>query len=149
MSSRKLEWGQTPFDECTREELIQHCARLYSATTALSSVAQMVQDESLFWTKGSGAVAVEKGRQAIESAQNGYEAENIHNAYLRYAADLLFAETPDLEVRNGWVICSVCKQVVSSCGGSSNAGKACREVIPLGCTGVLHELSWDDLKRNF
>nr|UGK55806.1 Hypothetical protein [Pseudomonas aeruginosa] len=39
MSKNELEWGQTPFDECTREELIQHCARLYSATSALSSAA--------------------------------------------------------------------------------------------------------------
>ncbi|HGO9799604.1 TPA: hypothetical protein ACLEB8_004792 [Pseudomonas aeruginosa] len=146
MSSKELEWGQTPFDECTREELIQHCARLYSATSALSSVAQMVQDESLFWNKGSGAEALEKGRQALERARNGFDAENIHRAYLRYAGDLLFADAPGLEVRTGWVVCPVCEQMASTSGGASNAGMTCREMLPGECSGLLRELSWDDLK---
>ncbi|ALN21887.1 MULTISPECIES: hypothetical protein [Ectopseudomonas] len=146
MSSKELEWGQTPFDECTREELIQHCARLYSATSALSSVAQMIQDKSFFWTKGSGAEALEKGRQALQIARNGFEAENIHRAYLRYAGDLLFADAPGLEVRTGWVVCPVCEQMASTTDSASNVGKACSELLPGECSGLLRELSWVDLK---
>ncbi|PBV09242.1 hypothetical protein CJU35_05135 [Pseudomonas aeruginosa] len=145
MSSKELEWGQTPFDECTREELIQHCARLYSATSALSSAAQTIQDNSLFWTQGSGAVAVEKGRQALESARCGFDAENIYRAYLRYAGDLLFVDAPGLEFRNGWVVCPVCEQMASTLGRGCNAGKTCSEILAGDCSGVLRELSWDDL----
>ncbi|HEJ2342242.1 TPA: hypothetical protein ACWLUJ_005759 [Pseudomonas aeruginosa] len=146
MSSKELEWGQTPFDECTREELIHHCARLYSATSALSSAAQMVQDKSRFWTQGSGAEALEKGRQALESARNGFDAENIYRAYFRYAGDLLFSEAPGLEIRTGWVVCPVCGQIASTFGGGSNSGKMCSEILPGDCSGILRELSWDDLK---
>ncbi|EPQ6932457.1 hypothetical protein ACUVZD_000100 [Pseudomonas aeruginosa] len=146
MSSKELEWGQTPFDDCTREELIQHCARLYGATSALSSAAQMVQDKSLFWTQGSGAEALEKGRQALECARNGFDAENIYRAYFRYAGDLLFTETVGLQIRTGWVVCPVCEQMASTHGGDNNAGKTCSEVVPGDCPGVLRALAWSDLK---
>lgn len=146
MASKEPEWGQTPFDECTREELIQHCARLYSATAALSSAAQMIQDKSLFWTQGSGAEALEKGRQALERARNGFDAGEIYYAYFRYAGDLLFTEAPGLRIRSGWVVCPVCKQMASTFGGDRNAGKTCSEVLSGKCSGTLRELSWDDLK---
>lgn len=146
MSKNELEWGQTPFDECTREELIQHCARLYSATSALSSAAQMVQDKSLFWTQGSGAEALEKGRQALEVARNGFDADNIYRAYFRYAGDLLFADASGLQLRTGWAVCPVCEQMASTIGGSSYAGKTCSEILLGKCSGILRDLSWDDLK---
>jgi hypothetical protein len=30
-ATRVLEWGQTPFDHLSREELLRHCQRLYAA----------------------------------------------------------------------------------------------------------------------
>lgn len=146
MNDKQLEWGQTPFDECSREELIQHCARLYAATSALSSVAMMLNDKSVFWKEGIGGDAIEKGRQALELARNGYTDENIYRAYLRYAGDLLFIDAPGLEVRYGWALCPTCGQMASSRGGHSNAGKLCRDVLPGTCAGVLRKLSWEDLK---
>ncbi|EPV3034813.1 hypothetical protein ACV3HO_005539 [Pseudomonas aeruginosa] len=146
MSRKQLDWGQTPFDECTREELIQHCARLYSATSALSSAAQMVQDKSRFWTQGSGAEALEKGRQALEGARNGFDADNIFRAYFRYAGDLLFADASGLQLRTGWAVCPVCEQMASTIGGSSYAGKTCSEILLGKCSGILRDLPWDDLK---
>lgn len=146
MNDKHLKWGKTPFDECSREELIQHCARLYAATSALNSVAMMLKDKSSFWKEGTGGEAIEKGRQALELARNGHDGENFYRVYLRYAVDLLFADAPGLEVRSGWALCPTCGQMTSSFGGLSNAGKVCREVLPGSCAGVLRELSWDDLK---
>ena len=146
MNTKELEWGQTPFDECTREELIQHCARLYTATSALSSVAMMLKDKSVFWKEGTGADALEKGRQALDKARNGYDDENIYRAYLRYAGDLLFSDAPGLEIRSGWALCPTCGQMTSGFGGHSNVGRVCRDVLPGACVGVLRALSWDDLK---
>jgi hypothetical protein len=146
MAEKELKWGQTPFDECTREELIQHCARLYSATSALSSVAMLLNDKSGFWKHGTGGEAVEKGRQALEMARNGYADENISRAYLRYAGDFLFADAPGLELRSGWNLCPDCGHMVSTSGSPSKAGVACSDVFSGACAGVLRELSWDDLK---
>jgi hypothetical protein len=146
MADKQLQWGQTPFDECTREELIQHCARLYSATSALSSVAGMLKDNSGFWKHGTGGEAVEMGRQALELARNGYSDENICRAHLRYAGDFLFADAPGLELRSGWILCPDCGHMMSSSGGPSKSGVACNSVFPGTCVGVLRDLSWDDLQ---
>lgn len=147
MNRPELQWGQTPFDECSREELVQHCARLYSATTALSSVAKMVQGNGPYWTRGSGAVALEKGRQALEKARNGFGDESFHCAYLRYAEDLLFADAPGIGIRSGWVVCPVCDQMAAPAVGASPAGRACGEIMPGGCHGTLRELMWSDLSQ--
>jgi hypothetical protein len=146
MADKELQWGQTPFDECTREELIQHCARLYSATSALSSVAGMLKDNSGFWRHGTGGEAVEKGRQALELARNGYDDANIRRAHLRYAESFLFADAPGLELRSDWNLCPDCGQMISPMIGPSKAGKLCSDVFSGNCSGVLRELSWDDLK---
>lgn len=146
MSEKQLEWGQTPFDQCSREELIQHCARLYAATSALNSVALQHKDGSTYWKKGSGGDALERARQAMESARNGHSDECIHRSYLLYAGDLLFKDAAGLEIRSGWVLCPECGQMTSSLSGETNSGKACSDVLPGSCSGVMRELSWDDLK---
>ena len=91
MSKNELEWGQTPFDECTREELIQHCARLYSATSALSSAAQMVQDKSLFWTRGLGSNGTESALKPYQRRSEPSSQASASIKQLRMSASWLIS----------------------------------------------------------
>lgn len=152
---RHLEWGQTPFDSLSREELLRHCQRLYSATLSLTCVVRMSRhghEQSLYWgPRGAGAHALEKGEQALRAAQGEFNGETIYRAFFRYAVDLLFESKGEMRLGFDWHVCPVCKRMT----GSSNpeqaerTGQLCQEPFYLPpCPGVLRRITWDDLKLN-
>ncbi|SAL05959.1 hypothetical protein AWB81_07380 [Caballeronia arationis] len=76
---KKLEWGESPFDNMTREELIRHCQRLYMATQRLHDVADVFRTnhtENPFWVSGRGARAFEMGQQALGAVTTGFDGES-------------------------------------------------------------------------
>jgi len=151
---RRLEWGQTPFDELSREELQRQCQRLYAATESLTSVVKMCQagqEHNLYWMHGPGGRALEQGEQALEAARQDYHRGDIYDSFFRYACDLLFSRRkPQLRLHKEWVVCPQCAQMVGSLE-TNYSGRACGEVAswrPEGeprCSGVLRPLEWSDL----
>lgn len=151
---RRLEWGQTPFDELSREELQRQCQRLYAATESLTSVVKMFQagqERSPYWTRGPGGRALEQGEQALEAARQDFHRGDIYDSFFRYACDLLFTRRkPHLRLQREWAVCPKCAQMVGSLE-TNYAGRLCRDVASwaLGgktpCSGVLRPLEWGDL----
>jgi hypothetical protein len=148
---KKLEFGQSPFDHMSREELLVQCQRMYSATVSLVSITEMhrhLDKGSIYWTIGSGAKALEKGLQALTAAQQGWDDEQIHRAFFQYANNILFEDKPNLQVGNGMVICASCGFSVGL--GSDEplpVGRQCQEFRPSGeCDGTLRKIEWSDLK---
>jgi uncharacterized protein YukE len=113
--NKVLEWGETPFDKMSHDELLVHAKRMYSAIQSahneLGNMREMglrVDKHSLYWTgQGSGNIAFQKVDQALKKASNGYSRENIHHSYFRYAKSFLFDpwSKSDMPV---WMICSKC-----------------------------------------
>lgn len=151
---RRLEWGQTPFDELSREELQRQCQRLYAAAESLTSIVKMCQagqEYNLFWTRGPGGRALEQGEQALEAARQDFHRGDIYDSFFRYACDLLFTpRKPHLRMGKEWVVCSQCAQMVGSLE-TNYSGRNCADVAswrPEGqapCSGVLRPLEWSDL----
>ncbi|MHD0644161.1 hypothetical protein ACYPKM_00825 [Pseudomonas aeruginosa] len=140
-----LEWGQTPFDKLSREELLLHCSRLYSATRALQSTLAMLT--APMKSKDFASLSLEKGRQALAKVDEGFSQESIYKAYYRYADDLLFENTPKVMVGEGWVLCPKCQGMYG--GGSVKEGTLCNEAMPAPnnpCDGLLRKLEWSDLQ---
>ena len=144
-----LEWGQTPWDNKSREELLLDVKRMYGALTALDSVAALCKcghETSLFWlrtnadTQGSGYRALELAKQILEPLHKEWGSEDIYRCYFRYAFDLLF----DGEMGFGWYVCDKCKRMVGrSRSGEPRDGQAC--LFP-SCDGSYRKITWDDLK---
>lgn len=154
---KALKFGQTPWDDLDRDELIHHIERLYMATVSLYGVARQCKasDEresglrSYWGVGGNGGNSIEEGRQAIEAAQNGYDEESIYRARTRYSRDLLFEDTDYTMVRWDWAMCPVCKRAIGrGPDGQTHYGKRCRDAMPLNnnCNGILRHLTWDDLQ---
>jgi len=82
---RKLEWGQTPWDQWTREELLYEVRRMYSALVSLTSAARVDMYSDPYWTEGMGGAALEKTRQIFVSLHKQYSSEDIYRSFFRYA----------------------------------------------------------------
>jgi hypothetical protein len=147
---KKLEWGESPFDNMTRDELIRHCQRLYMANERLQDVANLFRandTENPFWKSGRGARAVEMGKQAVDLVKVGFDAESLHRNFFRFAADLLFEDRPGLEIHSRWVACPKCGHVLVPAKESLRFdGVECKEVVPnTTCDGLLRPIEWVDL----
>ena len=152
---KRLEWGQTPWDNKSREELLFNVKQMYGALTALNSVCALVKagsESSPFWNdngvnmKGSGYRALELARQVLVPIHKEWDSEDIYRCYYRYAYDLLF----ESEMGFGWVVCPKCKTMYGrSYNEGSQVRKKCSDVFPAtSCDGILRLLSWEDLKPN-
>lgn len=148
---KKLDYGQSPFDHLSREELLLQCQRMYSATLSLVDVARNHrhgQEQSIYWTIGRGAKALEKGNQALAAAEQDFSDESIYYSFFRYANDLLFVDKADLRVRPGLVLCNTCSCYVGlSDSEPSPVGGKCSDFIPPNkCDGILRNFEWSDLR---
>jgi hypothetical protein len=160
---KKLEWGQTPWDDLSREELLKTIWRMYMVIVELNSVTQMELDwqrqkagfpsnsleiPNVYWGKsGFGGKALEMARQVLEPLENEYEDETIYRAFFRYASDLLFEKNGYEMIGADWVTCPECG-VMYATRMRSLVGEKCTE-HPAGkpeCPGALRKLIWDDLK---
>src|SRR5579863_5439648 len=102
MSEKKLQWGETPWDTLSKEELLREVQRMFSALETAQSVLRLVQDtESAYWgTQGSGGRALDRVSQVITSVYETYDAESVYRSFFRYASSLLF----DVADEEKWLI---------------------------------------------
>lgn len=107
---KSLKWGETPWDDMPRKDLLREVQRMYSAlTSAQSALYAMSNAESSPWWSnvGTGGRALEKVKQALEAYDDGGRwRESIYRSFFRYADDLLFRG-----VGPGWMICDECQQM--------------------------------------
>lgn len=144
MSNRELKWGQTPWDNLPREELLRHVQRLYAALVAARSALSLVGhgEASGFWDRrrGSGGRALAQSDIALGKALAGHDSENVYRSFFRYAVDLLFLP----ELGRYWTACDGCTSFWGDEQGNL-AGKPCRECAALGRHSIRRPLEWRDL----
>lgn len=145
MAKRKLNWGETPWDDLSREELLREVQKLYSALDAARSVMTIVSksNPSGFWRgTGSGRLAIEKCAQAQERARM-FDSESVYRSFFRYADDLLFEG-----MGCDWVVCDRCEGMWSNIApeGKDLVGEPCRNCDRKGIDSPLRKITWDDLK---
>lgn len=135
-----LKWGQTPWDNMPREELLRHVQRLYSATLSARSALRLAShgERSGFWGRGgTGGGALAKCEHAMhEAAPDFFEEQgDLYDRFFRYAVDLLFPAG----IGFGWVI--------GACGhmfGGDQHGRTPTECH--FCKKPLRPLTWEDMK---
>lgn len=144
--ANELQWGMTPWDNLSRDELLREVQRMYAAVVALETTAKLCsirEENSPFWrsTAGTGGRALEHARQILEPLHTKHGAEHIYRAFFRYAVDLLFEG-----LGSQWAVCDECGQMLgTSEGQESQIGKPCSG--PFGCgKGVRRALEWRDLE---
>lgn len=167
---KELEWGETAWDDLTREELLKEVWKMFSALQSANTVLLQTVDarflpfvdlsdgdytkarkaveklasEDLYWGQGTGATALTKVKQALSRA-NKYSSENIYRSFFRYADDLLFKRDTK-RIGWGWVVCSKCGQMVGeTLDGKSDLGKPCKYGVK-DCKGIYRRLKWSDLR---
>lgn len=160
MRKKSPKWGETPWDNMSREELFQEVLRMYSALRSLYAVVRMDADarehfgESVVYygKTGVGGAALEKGRQVVEPLFEKYkEGEgDIYRSFFRYADDLLFDTSTGYEfLRKEWHICTECRTMLGeNPRGNKLLGARCHDVFGLkDCNGTYRLITWDDLKK--
>ena len=160
MKKKNLKWGETPWDNMTREELLLEVRRMYSALRSLYSVVRVDAatrvhfggNTRYYSETGVGGAALEKGRQVIESLFAQYEngEEDIYRAFFRYADQLLFDTSTGYEfLSKEWHVCTECGTMLGeNPRGKKLLGARCSDVFGLKkCNGTYRLLTWDDLKK--
>jgi hypothetical protein len=148
---KKLKWGETPWDNLTREELLREIQRMYSACVSANSALRLASrgETHGFWgTGGTGGEALEKARQVVDETESDFDGEQIYRCFYRYADDLLFDHSK-YRIGFGWAVCPVCGIMFGSGGdGSPAVGRTCKSFMPhQECEGVLRPLEWKDLEK--
>jgi hypothetical protein len=150
---KKLKWGQTPWDDMDKEELLLTIFKMYSAVVSLDSCLSTIRPNvpgHAYWgTKGVGGRALEKSRQVLDPIHESVEGGSgeIYRAFFRYAPDLIF-EPGEYQLGWGWTVCPECgKMLGRSTNGESKEGELCSDLFPKDCSGIFRKLSWYDLGR--
>lgn len=144
---RRLNWGETPWDNLAREELLREVQRFYAAAVAARSalkLASMNDPQSPFWTsiQGTGGSALTKTSLALGRSEAAKcDDEDVYRCFFRYAADLLF--TP--EIGFGWWICDKCGTMLGSNPEGVQSNRTCIE--PKCKKSPLRPIVWSDLAR--
>lgn len=166
MRKKKLKWGQTPWDDMSREELLKTIWRLWVALDRSNGILQSMlfttciqegidakspqafEAISPYWGKeGMGGAALEMVRQAVDPIQNQVDGETMFRSFFRYADDLLFDQNGFCFIGSNWVVCPKCNCMYGSRRGDM-VGKKCSD-HPFGkeeCGGVFRKLQWEDLR---
>lgn len=150
----RLKWGQTPWDNLSREELLRELQRAYAALTATNGALAMMceKGKSAFWGRGgTGGDALEKARCVIETTEERFDAEDIYRAFFRYATDLLFPEAK-WHQGPGWRTCDHCstetnREFFAECHDIRQAPVA--EPKPQNCHKCgrpMRAIEWKDLE---
>jgi hypothetical protein len=146
---KELKWGETPWDNLSREELLLEIKRMYSALVSVKSALSMLSfPEGLpyFSIRGTGGRALEKARQVLQPIHEKFEGSAIYSSYFRYADDLLF-ERGEYRIGSGWAVCPECGVMLGETGdGKSSVGEKCRHGKK-DCDGVLRPIQWSDLEK--
>lgn len=140
---RELDFGETPWDDLPREELLRIVQRQFAAlqeAQGLIRVSRMAAHP--FWQpSGSGGkvlAMVEACTRDVEATQEG--RERVYRQFFRYAVDLLFADVPHVGAR--WMICDGCKLMMARRLDGSTP-----ECVDCGSGGhQLRPITWADLR---
>ena len=141
---RDLNWGETPWDDMPREELVRETQRFYAAIVEAKSIlGQSAYGRTAmpFWSSvGMGGRALARATKALEPYEGKWPGETPYRAFFRYAVDLLF---PGMGA--GWHICDACGFMLgSSPDGTPPAG--CIDCAYKGRTAPpLRPIEWRDL----
>lgn len=148
---KELKWGETPWDDLTKKELLREVQKMYSAINSANSCLKLLSSNGMnssFWkTEGTGGHALNKCTEIINNLHENYSAEDIYYAFFRYVDDIFFEFKSD-----GWVVCNKCNKMVGSTRTKEktidNDGKKCTDVIPgKKCEGVLEKLTWKHMEK--
>lgn len=149
MKKQRLEWGQTPWDNMTKEQLLVEIWRMWETVSALNSICSMQRlvdtrhnSNNVYWgTDGVGGASMEMARQVITSVTDRFDSEEVYKAFFRTAGDLLFEPNGYDKIGVGWVICRACQRII---GSKDDLGQPCK--IDKDCTGVYEQLRWSDIR---
>lgn len=148
--NKKLEWGETPWDDLTKGELLREVGRMFSALESAKSVLSIMKalarEDDTFWGKqGSGGRALDRASQVIDPVYEAYDDESVYKSFFRYANSLLFNVSDDEK----WIICPECGGMWSGKETALYVGTVCSEYpIKLSeCKGILRWLEWKDLEK--
>lgn len=140
---RELEWGETPWDGMTREQLLREVQRMYSALTSARSALRLIRHNdrgSPFWgSEGSGGLAIGKADQIVAAVETDHDAESVYRAFFRYADDLLFDG-----LGSDWRICEQGHMTAAPDRSPPTECALCRYE---GRTATVRPLAWSDLAR--
>jgi hypothetical protein len=135
-----MDFGQTPWDSLSREELLRVVQRFYSALNSSQSVLQLCKTnmpDGPFWHDGgSGGKALLKADEALAPYEDQQEA--IYRAFFRYADDLLF-NNPNIGFQ--WAVCTSCNAVFAD--GEPRVPPDCAD-----CGHPTRPYTWDDITRD-
>jgi hypothetical protein len=150
MEKQELEWGQTPFDTMTHEELLLNAKRMFSAVRSARAELNLFKEGStneFYWgINGSGGKTLEKLNQSLNPIYELYSPADIHSSFYRYADDLLF-DSDIYKIGNNWHVCPNCGIMISG-RGVDYTNKTCKNVIIGGqqCDVLIKPINWEDLK---
>jgi hypothetical protein len=141
--NKSLQFGKTPWDGLSHEDLLRETQRMASALIRARSVLQQVcqgREESPYWRPdGLGGDALARIDQALVRYDEAGDW-GCYRAFFRYADSLLFAAGP---MNDPWWICDRCKGMQSPCGPDQAGASTCYRA---GCEGqVLRPITWQDL----
>lgn len=161
---QELDWGETPWDNLSRDELLREVQRMYQTISELTSVVEMIRVNDLmraglshdseeppnpYWSKdGVGGKVLEMARQIIDPLNKTYGTSNIYRAFFRYANDLLFESNGFSMIGGNWMICPECGQMIGN-KYEDISGLPCssKPFGKKGCQGVFRKLEWPDLAK--
>ena len=95
-----LKWGETPFDDMTREEMLHELKVQFTAVTSALSALHMLRhfdSTSPYWSAtGTGGCSYRQVESIVERVNDrlGDGQSEISRSYFRYSTELLF---PDIE----------------------------------------------------
>ena len=172
---KRLDWGETPWDGLSSEELLRECWKMFAALQSAESIIKQCRIQYLwhklpsgieqeqvheameslikadpYWGHGMGGRAMEEVRQAM-SRRDAFDSEDIYRSFFRYATDLLFEERDGMEIGFGWDVCPVCGDMIGRSGdGKRHGGLACKDTASCGrtngeCPGIMRPIDWVDL----
>jgi len=151
----QLQWGETPFDKLSREEMRMLLCKFYSALNSTRSVlstseAMQMQVEAKhpFWgPDGVGGRALAKANQALDPVYAEFGGdEAIWRAFFRVADDLLF-DSSKYRIGSNWAICPKCGVMIGRAPDQDPVvGTPCVGTRRRGeCDGILRKIEWADL----
>lgn len=133
----KMKYGQTPWDDMPREELLREMQRAYAAAQAARSALALAAgpSPSAFWgPEGTGGRALAMCEAVTSRVEEKYSSEDVYRAFFRYAVDLLF--TPELG--HGWNICEKGHMLANVNGSPMSTCSQCKR--------PMRRIEWRDIE---
>ena len=134
----ELNWGETPWDALSKDELLMEVRRMYSTISSCASILEMnkaIGPNSPYWgDSGTGGMALNKVHEVLSSLPDD---EHMYHNFFRYADDLLFKNP---SIKRNWKACAN-GHITTPMRPESAADEKCDF-----CKETLKTMSWDILK---